>query len=196
MEMLKSLADFLSVRDAPESCDLIFVLAGRPERKPHGWQLFQSGMAPRLIFSIGRYEIRQTALQPVEIPGLMELREKTPPAQRHFWTDFQAGRTTISRAGLAKTNTYWELYGLGSYLAASNPRRIAIVSTSIHLRRVRFCCRRISFFKSMSLLYVPVPEDKSSFHRNGWWKHTDQVSYLLSEYAKLAAYYVVYGWRQ
>jgi hypothetical protein len=195
MEILKSLADFLSIRDAPASCDLIFVLAGRPERKPYGWQLFQSDLAPRLIFSVGRYEARQAARQPVEIPGLMELREKTPPPQRHFWADFKHGSVSVSLAGLVRTNTYWELRALGRYLEPDVPQSIAIVSTSIHLRRVRFCCRRIPSLKSATLLFLPVPEDQSSFTRNGWWKHADQFTFLLSEYAKLAGYYLLYGWR-
>jgi hypothetical protein len=195
MEILKSLADFLSIRDAPVSCDLIFVLAGRPERKPYGLQLFQSGLAPRLIFSVGRYEARQAAWQPIEIPGLLELREKTPPPQRHFWADFNQGNTVVSLAGLVKTNTYWELHALGSYLQPDVPRRIAIVSTSIHLRRVRFCCRRIASLKSSTLLFLPVPEDQSSFTRDGWWKHADQLTFLLSEYVKLAVYWLLYGWR-
>jgi DUF218 domain len=196
MEILKSLADFLSIRDAPASCDLIFVLAGRPERKPYGWQLFQSGLAPRLIFSVGRYEARQAARQPVDIPGLMELREKTPPPQRHFWADFNQGDTVVSLAGLAKTNTFWELHALGRYLSQDPPRRIAIVSTSIHLRRVRFCCRRIADFKTASLLFLPVPEDQGSFKSNAWWKHADQLSYVLHEYVKLGAYWLLYGWRK
>ena len=195
MEILQSLADFLSIHDAPASCDVIFVLAGRQERKPYGWHLFQSGLAPRLIFSVGRYEVRQTARQPVEIPGLMELREKTQPPKRHFWADFNRGNTLVRPAELRKTNTYWELHALGRYLEPDTPRRIAIVSTSIHLRRVRFCCARIPSFKKAALLFLPVPEDTSSFTRNGWWKHVDNISYLVNEYAKLAAYCLLYGWR-
>jgi len=195
MEILRSLADFLSIRDAPVSSDLIFVLAGRPERKPYGWQLFQSGLAPRLIFSVGRYEARRAARQPVEIPGLMELRGKTPPPQRHFWADFKRDSTSVSLARLVRTNTYWELLALGRYLEPDVPRHITIVSTSIHLRRVRLCCRRISSLKMATLRFLAVPEDQSSFRRSGWWKQADQFTFLLSEYTKLAAYYLLYGWR-
>jgi hypothetical protein len=193
--MLKSLANFLIIEDAPANCDVIFVLAGRLERKPYGWRLFQSGLARRLILSVGRYEVRQTAQQPVEIPELLRLRDNTPPAQRHFWVDFQGELRSAGRANLRETNTYWELHALAEYLAASAPRRVAIVSTSIHLRRVRLCCRKIQAFKDATLLFWPVPEDQSSFSRTNWWKHRDQAWFLLSEYVKLMAYHLKYGWK-
>jgi len=195
MGILKALADFLSIDDAPASCDLIFVLAGRPERKPYGWKLLQSGLAPRLILSVGRYEVREAAGQPLQIPELLSLREKAPPGQRHFWVDFEGGGRSVSLAGLKETNTFWEIFGLGQYLAANVPGRIAIVSTSVHLRRVRLCCRKIGALGKSQMLFLPVPEDKSCIQRDGWWKHADQCSYLLSEYVKLAAYCLRYGWR-
>jgi DUF218 domain len=195
MGILNALADVLSIHDAPASCDLIFVLAGRPERKPYGWELFQSGLAPRLILSVGRYEARETARSPLEIPELLSLREKTPPSQRHFWVDFHGGNRTVSLAGLKETNTYWEIYALGDYLRPNFPARIAIVSTSIHLRRVRLCCRKIAALAESQVLFLPVPEDKSRFQREGWWKSRDQCFYLLSEYVKLAGYFLRYGAR-
>ncbi len=195
MEILKSLANFLTIRDAPASCDAIFVLAGRLERKPYGWQLFQSGVAKRLIFSVGRYEARQTAQRPVALPELLRLRDSTPPAQRHFWVDFEGAQRSVCPANLRKTNTYWELRALADYLSPDFPSRIAIISTSIHLRRVRFCCRKIQAFKNATLLFLPVPEQQSSFSRATWWKHRNQAWFLLSEYVKLAAYYLKYGWR-
>jgi hypothetical protein len=195
MGILKALADFLSIHDAPASSDLIFVLAGRPERKPYGWELFQSELAPRLILSVGRYEVRETAVNPVEIPELLSLREKTPPSQRHFWIDFRGRSRSVSLAGLKETNTFWEMYALAEYLGPNFSGRIAIVSTSIHLRRVRFCCRKIAAFAQSPLLFLPVPEGESCFQRDGWWKHADQCSYLLAEYMKLAGYSLRYGWR-
>ena len=109
--------------------------------------------------------------------------------------DFQTEHRSVQLANLRKTNTYWELYGFASNLKTNSPRRIGIVSTSIHLRRVRFCCRKIQAFKNAALLYLPVPEEQSSFSRADWWKHGDQVWFLLIEYVKLAAYYLKYGWR-
>jgi hypothetical protein len=191
MEILKSLADFLSIRDAPASCDLIFVLAGRPERKPYGWELLREGLAPRLILSVGRYEVRQTARQ-LAVPSLLELRDATPPGQRHFWIDFSGAQRRISVAHLKRSSTYWELRSVAQHLGPDLPRSMAIVSTSIHLRRVRFCCSRIPAFNKTHLIFLPVPEDKSSFVRMGWWNRAGHWSYILSEYAKLMSYLLLY----
>jgi hypothetical protein len=192
VEILKSFASFLAPNDAPGGCDLIFVLAGRPERKPYGWQLFQSGLAPRLIFSVARYEVRETANAPTPVPELLELRDKTPPEHRHFWVDFRGAGHSVSRAGTKAAGTFWELGALAEYLAPDFPRRIAIVSTAIHLRRVRFCCERIPAFRKSTVRFLAVPEDRSSFHQDGWWKHRGHWSYLITEYVKLAGYHFRY----
>src|SRR5215469_4373168 len=55
---LEGLWDYLDVSDSPEPSDVIFVLAGRSERKIYGLQLFNQNLAPWLILSVGRYEVR------------------------------------------------------------------------------------------------------------------------------------------
>ena len=178
--------------DAPAVCDLILVLAGRTERKPYGLKLFQQQLAPRLIVSVSRHEVRQTAKQ-LSVPALLALRDATPPRQRHFWIDCCDGHEYIVRAeGIRRSSTFWELHALARYFAREAPKRIAIVSTSIHLRRVMLCCRKIPEFSAARLLFLPVPENLSSFVRAEWWKRPDHWSYVLSEFAKLTAYALLY----
>lgn len=190
MKALASVCDFLAPNDQPESCDVIFVLAGRDERKPYGLKLFQAGLAPRLILSVGRYEIRQTA-QSFGHPELLTLRDSLPASRRHFWMDFVDGEARISPANLRETNTFWELYQLAEYVGPG-PSRIALISTSIHLRRIRYCCSLIPFFQSRSIQFLAVPEETSSFQKRRWWKRPDHWWYVFSEYVKLAGYHVLY----
>jgi hypothetical protein len=189
---LESACNYLVSADAPAACDLIFVLAGRPERKPFGLKLHAKTLAPRLILSVGRFEVRQTAEMLGNVPDLLMMRDRTAPQQRHFWLDFHDGRPTISAARLKRPSTFWELQAMADYLESEPPASIGIVSTSIHLRRVRFCCSRIPFFKSRSLYLLPIPEEQSGFQRRGWWTRADHWSYLASEYVKLVAYRVLY----
>jgi hypothetical protein len=47
---------FLDIESPPQKCDCIFVLAGKPERKIFGIDLWRRGYAPELILSVGRFE--------------------------------------------------------------------------------------------------------------------------------------------
>jgi len=198
VDLLTRACEFLSSHDAPSPCDLIFVLAGRPERKPYGLELLRQKLSPRLILSVGRFEVRDTAAL-LELPGLLSLRDNLPPRQRHFWIDFHASdfrnnAPQITMAALQQANTFWELRGLASYLQSGRavPHRICIISTSIHLRRVRYCCAKIPFFARRSLAYLAVPEEQSSFQKHGWWRRPAESTYLFREYLKLAGYRLLY----
>lgn len=191
--MLKSLSDFLVAEDSVAPCDLIFVLAGVMDRKFYGLELFRQGMAPRLILSVGRSEVRQTAAILTDGPELINLRDRTPPEERHFWVDFEGPKITISLARLERIGTFEELKGIAGYLASQPPASIALVSTSIHLRRIRFCCSRIPFFAERKVSLWAVPEEKSSYKRNAWWKRRADCRYMISEYLKLVGYLLRYG---
>lgn len=95
-------------------------------------------------------------------------------------------------APLPGRGTFGELRSLVGYLNGEPLNSLAIVSTSIHLRRVRFCCRRIHFFRNKVVNYLPVPEDSSSFQHELWWKRRSDRLYLAKEYVKLCAYAVRY----
>lgn len=192
MNFLKSMSDFLAVEDPPASCDVIAVLAGPVERKSYGLELFRRSVAPRLVLSVARFDVGRTAALLHGAQELIALRDKTPAQERHFWVDYENARRTIVPARLPRTGTFGELQALASYLAPYTPEKIALVSTSIHLRRIRFCCSRIAFFAQAYVSLLAVPESDSSFRRNGWWMRSTDCHYLLSEYAKLLAYRLLY----
>src|SRR5258708_1508223 len=86
---LSILSDLLATEDTPRRSDLVVVLSGRPERKPYGLRLFREGLAPRLILSVGRFEVRQIASLGLEDMGLRQLAQRIPADQRHFFLDFR-----------------------------------------------------------------------------------------------------------
>lgn len=187
MSILTAAWDFLATEQPLGPCDLIFVFAGVMDRKPYGLELLRRGLAPRLVLSVGRSEVRQTA-QLTGTPELLALRDQTPPNRRHFWVEVENERARIARAELERLGTFTELKALAGYLAPRPPAKIALVSTSIHLRRVGFCCSRIPFFAERDVMLWAVPEDASSFRREHWWKRGTHWRYVAMEYAKLGAY--------
>ncbi|HEX3112130.1 MAG TPA: hypothetical protein VHU20_02570, partial [Candidatus Eisenbacteria bacterium] len=72
----------MSASDVP---DAIVVLAGRPERKAYGLELWKAGRAPAVVLSVARFEWR--AFPSLGLPddgGLAALVAQTPPRLRHF----------------------------------------------------------------------------------------------------------------
>jgi hypothetical protein len=183
---LLPLRNFLFQEDPPQPSDVIFVLAGRPERKVYGLQLLHQGIAPRLILSVGRFEVRRMDGLGFKHLNLRELTSRLPPGQRHFFIDIVGdSRRVVVRSDAGK-GTYAELLSLSRYLEPDRVNSLLLVSTSVHLGRVRHYCERIASLSDKKIRYVPVPEDLSSFRKAGWWKHRDHWTYVLSECAKLS----------
>lgn len=189
---LRLLSDYLVIESPLHSPDVIFVLGGRPERKQFGLDLFRRERAERIILSVGRYEVRHTASLIVEGEELRSVARSTPARQRHFFVDYQGHSCRIMVAPLAGHGTYHELSCLAGYLDRQPLRSITFISTSIHLRRVRYSCRRIRFFADKSISFLAVPEVMSSFQRAHWWTRFRNWRYVVSEYLKLAGYSLRY----
>ena len=184
-------AAFLCLQDAPQQCDLILVLAGRPERKAFGLELYRQQLAPELVVSVSRSEVRYAA-QELSLPELLQVRDATPPKQRHFWIRLSEKPASIERAFIKRSSTFWELQAFAKLLHNQLPPTVAIVSTSIHLRRVRYCCGRIAALSKTNVLFLAVPDEMSSFVLARWWKRRGHWPYLLREYIKLAGYKLLY----
>ena len=184
----RPVGNFFFKGDSPAPADVIFVLAGRLERKSYGLQLFRDGLAPRLILSVGRFEVRKIGPLGFDDLKLRDLAACLPPDHRHFFIDIVGNSHKVITRPDAGKGTYAELLSLSRYLAPERPSSILLVSTSIHLRRIRFCCRRITSFAGIRLRYLSVPEHLSSFRRDGWWKRRDHWSYVIRECGKLAVF--------
>lgn len=182
------LCDYLALDDLPSQSDLIFVLAGRPERKAYGLQLFQQGIAPRLVLSVGRFEVRRMDAFGFQDLNMREMVKHMTPKDRHFFVEISDGSRTVTPARIKRVGTFGELAALATYFGERQIKTLTVISTSVHLRRVRLCCRKISALRRLNISYVPVPEGLSSFQRGAWWKKLDQWSYIGSEYLKLLAY--------
>ena len=88
--LLPRLRVWLSPVDTPRKADLIFVLAGRMHRKECALELFREGLAPRILLSVGRFEIRCFSKMALPVLlDLLKLAQDVPTPPRHYFVFFE-----------------------------------------------------------------------------------------------------------
>ncbi len=190
--MLKSIYNWLVNADPPCDADLIFVLAGRQNRKAYSIDLFRKGRAPRILFSVGRFEIRRfAALDLPQTIDLLEIAKSIPPPQRHFFVQFTNDGFEVQRIPVRALGTLTEIDALSRWLE-SHPEisSLLVVSSETHLRRLRICCRWL-LSRSVRIRLLAVPEDDLRLNTLSWWRDSQQWKLVLTEYVKIACYCVV-----
>jgi uncharacterized SAM-binding protein YcdF (DUF218 family) len=160
--LLPGLRTWLSPADAPRSADLIFVLAGKVHRKEYGLELFRQGLAPRILFSVGRFEIRRFSKMALPVPlDLLKLAQELSPPQRHYFVGFQGQEVRVEHVPPRRFGTLNEIEALARWLFASQEIRSALViSSGPHLRRIRMCCRSL-LDRSTALAFLASPSSQS-----------------------------------
>jgi hypothetical protein len=186
--LLSGLYEKLTRNDRVQSADLIFVMAGRMDRKQYGLELFRAGVAPRLVLSIARFEVSK--MRTLQLPGVDELttvRDRTHPDERHFFMKLDESGVSIEKAKLAYWNTYGEALGLRQLLETEEARRVIVISTDVHLRRVALALTNVFRDKPVEFLYCPVPI-RLSWKKERWWRRAEERRFVLHEMIKLTGY--------
>jgi len=181
----------LSSADSARPADLIFVLAGRMSRKHYALQLFRKGLAPRLLFSVARFEIRRFSKMALPIQlDLLKLAQDVPPPQRHFFVLFQGGEYHVEHVQPRRFGTLTEIASLARWLDA-NPQvqSVILISNEAHLRRIRMCCRSLlPRGVEVALLAVPNSCADSTDQQNSTIESTGSD---LLEFLKVLVYRVL-----
>jgi hypothetical protein len=190
--LLVKLYESLAVNDIVQPSDLIFVMAGRPERKQYGLQLYRAGVAPQLLLSVGRFEVSR--MRSLPLPGVEELialRNSVPPKERHFFFHMEGSCARIEKVRLPIWNTYGEALGLRTFLEVAPARKVMVVSTDVHLGRVAFTFARIFRGMPVKFAYCAVPPHLQSLQRHRWWIRPDERRFVLKEMVKFVAYRIL-----
>ena len=125
------LGPWLVVNEPLERSDVIFVTDGQPpQRELEGAALFLEGWAPRVVLTLPRdrvsEEVRRLAGEPPpQERGSLILRRRGVP------------EAAIVRLGRIVENTTEELRADFDYARAQGYRRVIIVSSPYHTRRIR-----------------------------------------------------------
>src|SRR5882724_9770812 len=133
--LLPGLHAWLSSADHARPAELIFVLAGHMSRKDYALQLFREGLAPRLLFSVGRFEIRRFSKMALPVPlDLLKLAQDVPPPQRHYFVFFQDQQVRVERVKPGRFGTLMEIETLARWLIENpNIRSVLVISSDTHL---------------------------------------------------------------
>jgi hypothetical protein len=126
------------------NADLIFVLAGRAVRKRFALELFRGGVAPRILFSVARFEVRGFRELPLPVAfDLLPVAQGVAAPERHFFVLFGDGATPqVERIKVRRFGTLREIEALAAFLDRRREiRSVIVVTSAVHIRRVALCCR-------------------------------------------------------
>ena len=134
---------WLDVGEEARKSDAIFVLAGGAARKAHGLELYRAGYAPRILLSVGRFEIRRLRELPLPTPlDLLSAAQAVPPPERHFFVEFNTSGVRCEQTRVGPFGTLSEILALTEWCQRNRQvESLLVISSGYHLLRVRMCCR-------------------------------------------------------
>jgi hypothetical protein len=146
--MSNRLRDWLNCADPLQAADRIFVLAGRRYRKSYGVALLRQGWAPGMLLSTLSADSldlsRFAELQLPAWPRLLALQGQIPPQGRFFFLDYDGSTWRAECLPVRALGTLNEITQLARWLRQRpDVRSVLIVSSAVHLRRIRMCCRAL-----------------------------------------------------
>lgn len=187
--------DRLAVGQPVRPAELVFVLAGLHVRKRYGWELFQRGFAPVLLLSVGRSEARFLKVRAgvPEDGNIVSLLPIRPERGNHIflWVTQEGVCPEVVR--LPELNTFGEIWALCRVIRQRAIRHLLLLSTDMHLRRVRYAVGKLVSSTPFHITYVGVPEEGNICRRHHWWSRRQDAWLVLTEWLKLAGYHVKYG---
>src|SRR6058998_1665438 len=172
----------------PPRADAIVILAGSvPDRVLEAADLYHAGLAPRVVVTRERLPRGQAALRArgVRLPKSDEL---TVTALRELGVPAGA-IVVLHRRGVS---TESEARTIARGACARRLRRLIVVTSRAHSRRARLILRQ-ALGAGIALAMRPSRYD--AFAAARWWRVRRDAKIVLSEYEKLANYWLTESWR-
>jgi uncharacterized SAM-binding protein YcdF (DUF218 family) len=182
--ILDAVGGALHTEDRLERADAIAVLAGdAPSRAARAAGLFREGWAPAVIISrpettSGVRALVALGVRPLDLQGesRMVLEKLGVPASR-----------IVALSEPAKI-TEAELAGLHAFARERGYRRVILVTSPQHTRRVKIIWGRQTREDRLEGLVVSAPAE--DFSLDGWWRKRRVAEAVVHEYLGIAALYL------
>jgi uncharacterized SAM-binding protein YcdF (DUF218 family) len=173
---LRAVGRFLVVADRLDISDAIVVMSGEiPFRLIEAARLFQGGLAPRIILTRHPEPARRRKLRDLGLAG----PDRTELARMVL----ERLNVPIGSIGVVPDpahNTAEELAAVHRFAVKEGLRRIIIVSSPDHMRRIRLIWRR-GVGADVAALLHPAPEEEG-FNPGRWWTSPVGRRHLVHEY--------------
>jgi uncharacterized SAM-binding protein YcdF (DUF218 family) len=171
---------YLVVADRLESSDAIFVLAGTgPGRLVEAGYLYRRGMAPSVVISLARDGLPAAR----RLAGEPPLQEAAARVLAHVGVPTKA----VARLDQVVANTDEELRVDFDYARAKGFRRVILVTSPQHTRRVRLIWNTY-YQAAIPALVHPTPFEE--FDAVRWWRSSRSLEKGLYELAAIAHFLV------
>ena len=182
-------ARFLVVSDPlPPRADAIVVLAGSPPaRLLAAADLFRDGKAPRLVLTRER---RPPAAVSLERRGVTVPAPHDEARSRLLALGVPADAVLVLPGRAYSTSSEARL--IARWACSTRQHSLIVVTSPSHTRRARLILRRL-LGPGVHLAVRPANADY--FPRSRWWRHRRAAKQLLSEYEKLANYWLLERWQ-
>jgi uncharacterized SAM-binding protein YcdF (DUF218 family) len=173
---------FVAVEDPLQPADAIFVFAGTYAERPlEAYDLYRSGWAPRLV--VTRATVEQATFE-------LERRGVRIPTEHDLTRDALLRLGVPASAVIAPSfvhdSTAEEARTLGELVREHRWRRVILVSSKYHMRRVKLAAGRYLQGTNVQLIARGSRYDPSTPDR--WWTRRADIRWLASEVPKLIAY--------
>jgi len=178
---------WLSPQDPLTKADAIFVLAGTVAERPlEAADLYQAGYAPRILV---------TRDQPEQAVAIAGTRGAHLPERYQLNLDMLL-ELGVPRAALVVPdrvhgNTAAEAQTLRDVALKQGWKKVIVVSSTYHLRRVALVCRRQLKGTGVQIVLHATRYDPSVPAR--WWTRRSDIRWIVSEVPKLLAYSIGLG---
>ena len=179
--LLPAAARWLDVSEPPPAVDDVMVLGGDARVRPFvAAALYNKGLAQHvLIPTVKPSPEAAEGLVKTEPEVMAEiLRKRGVPADAIEQLPGEVDSTADEAAALAR------------YLADKPQRRVTVVTTCYHTRRVRLIFRKVLGAAADQLHFVGGPTE--GFDTSNWWRSETGACTYMNEFVKLPYYFVKY----
>ena len=172
---LTAMGRWLVVAQQPEASDAIVAVAGQSRRRDHAIELFDQGYASRLIFNVS--DTTYYFGQPIDpVTSVLENLDSSGVSREKAIINSDVTSTWVDAQVTLQTACQQEISSL------------IVVSSPLHMRRVKMCFERVFEGSGVKLIYCPVPLGRDKIEIERWWTREREFIKVYNEYLKLIFY--------